>query len=151
MTVICYRDGVMAADSAGWIGDIKSTFQEQKVRRCGPSSGGGLAAASGPVSHIELFHEWLARGAPQTDKPFEGVEEGCFGALHVPPSGTIVHYDHALRPYQTSMPFAVEGSHDEFMLALMLSGHSATSAVELAIKHCRYAGGQVQSLRLSET
>lgn len=66
------------------------------------------------------------------------------------PSGEILHYDYKLRRYHGSQVFAVEGRHQEFLLALLLTGHSAEQCVRLAIEFCSHAGGEVFAMRLEE-
>lgn len=46
MTVIVYRDGIMAADTAGWFGDIAAATAQRKVKRL---PDGSLTAAAGMV------------------------------------------------------------------------------------------------------
>lgn len=144
MTVIVYRDGVMAADTASWIGDVIATTAQLKVRR---TPDGGLAAAAGQVPQVQQFHDWVRNGQ-SGNAPFQNDEEGSFGGVLVHPDGEIIRFDHLLRRYRGAQEFAVEGCHEEFLLALMLAGQTAEEAVAMAIKHCKYAAGEVFSLRL---
>ncbi len=148
MTVIAYRDGVLAADTGAFFGDVCASFTQRKVVR---TKFGELAAACGEVPQIEQFHSWLNAGANLDDKPFKDVEEQGFGAIIVRPSGKLELIDHQLRFYEPGADFAVEGCHQEFMLALMLAGYSAIDTVAMAIKHCSHASGEVYSLKLGDT
>jgi hypothetical protein len=147
VTVIAYRAGIMAADTGGWYGDICACLGQRKVRRTGA---GGLAGCCGHDPQCEQFYTWVAAAdwAPQRNKPFEAEQEGDFGAIVVQRDGKIVHLDHKLRHYSDSLGWAVEGCHQEFMIALMLAGKTAIEAVELAIKHCSHAAGEVFWLQL---
>lgn len=138
----------MAADTGAWFGDVCSSFSQRKVRR---TKSGAIAAACGDAPQIEQFHEWLDAGHPRDPLPFKDVEPQGFGALILHPEGAIQHIDHQLRFYSPGADFAVEGCHQEFMLALMLAGYSAIDCVAMAIKHCSHASGEVYSLKLGET
>lgn len=147
MTVIAYRDGIMAADTGSVMGNVWQAFSAKKVRRW---ADGSLAAASGCVPHIEAFHGWGALGCPPDALPFVDADDGAFGALVVRKSGEIIHYDHKLRSYPACNEWAIEGSHEEFLSPLMLTGMSAPDAIGLAIKHCVWAAGVVFALKLHE-
>lgn len=155
MTVIVYRDGVLAADSGGFVGDILVSLSENKVRRHGDY----LAACAGKISKIEAFHNWLRIATPIWGSPLT-VNEICglqsdvtddpeqFGAIVVEPNGNAIRFDHTGRGYPAQYPWLVEGCHAEFLQALLIAGYDAEAAVAVAIKHCAWATGAVQSERI---
>lgn len=142
MTVVVYRDGVMAADTAGWCGSVMTAEDQIKVRR----SGDVLIGCSGLCPQIELFHEWFSLGANVNSKPFCNDEEGSFGALVVLADASLWRYDYQLRRYPAGGSWGVEGAHEEFCYALLIAGKSAVEVVGLAIKYCAWAGGRVLAL-----
>jgi len=139
MTVIVCRDGVMAADTAVWMGDILAGHT-RKITRL---SDGRLFAAAGVRSQIEGCLFWLNDGG---NAP-EAVGECEFGALVLAPDG-IWRIGHRFELYRNVGDFAVEGAHDEFLMGALAAGASAEKAVRLAIIYGRRAGGDVQTERL---
>lgn len=141
MTVICYRDGIMAADTAIWQADI-FVAETMKIIR---TAAGELVACAGEKPDIEAFENWSRTGFASDLRPRETED---FGAIVVRRDGRISRFDCNMRGYDDTNFWAVEGCHAEFMSALMLAGYSAEAAVEMAIKHCAFAGGEVQVEKL---
>lgn len=142
MTVIVYRDGVMAADTAGWCGDVRINTDEVKIHR---TATGLLIGCAGSLPEIEAFRKWADGGFHPADKP-EPAES--FGSLCVSPDGTIIKYAPNFRSYTWKGDWAVEGAHEEFLCGALAAGATAVQTVELAIKHMAYAAGQITVLRL---
>jgi hypothetical protein len=141
MTVVVYRDGVMAADTADWIGNIAYTFDIEKVVRL---PDGSLMGASGDSGDIQAFHKWATNGFPEQ----QGKAEDVFSAMIVRPDGTIWSYDKTWRPERVFGDWYGCGAHVEFINGLMVAGIDAIGAVELAIKHCAFAAGRIYFLML---
>jgi len=135
MTVIVCRDGVMAADSAVWVGDIFSGH-DRKITRL---ADGRLVGAAGWRPEIEKCLAWLARRGPRPPP----VGDCDFAALILAPCG-VWRVNHKFDLYRHIGDWAVEGAHDEFLLGALAQGASAADAVRLAIIYCRRAGGEVQ-------
>ncbi len=143
MTVIAYRDGVLAADTAGWCGQIMISTAEQKLFRT-PS--GTLFACAGLVPDRERFAAWAFGGFDLSARPRQTRD---FGAITITSDGRIIKYDAKFEPYPWVGTYAVEGCEEQFMLGAMAAGASAEEAVRLAIEQTAYAGGSVSTLRLS--
>jgi len=139
MTVIVCRDGVMAADSGVWVGDIFSGHVAKIVRL----GDGRLVGLAGWRPEIEKGLAWLAQRAPKPPP----VGDCDFAALILAPCG-IWRVNHKFDVYRHIGEWAVEGAHDEFLLGALAAGSSAAEAVRLAIIYCRRAGGEVQVERL---
>jgi hypothetical protein len=139
MTVIVCRDGVMAADSAVWAGDIFSGH-DRKITRL---ADGRLVGSAGWRPEIERFLRWL--GGSEAKPP--PVGDCDFAALILARCG-IWRVNHKFDLYRHIGGWAVEGAHDEFLLGALAAGASAAEAVRLAIIYCRRAGGEVQVERL---
>lgn len=153
MTVICYRNGVMAADTGGFTGNVLTSEIENKIRRHGDF----LAGCAGPVPEVEHFHAWARcmhstwpLDSWLTDVAPMDCEPEMFGALVVSRLGCITRFNHKGRPYDNRQSWGIEGCGDEFMCALMLAGFDAEAAVRLAIKHYAWAGGDVQIERFED-
>jgi hypothetical protein len=145
MTVIVYRDGVMAADTADWIGNIAYTFDVEKVIRL---SDGSLLGAAGDAGDIQAFHRWASEGFLPVE-PKDKAQD-AFSAMIVRPDGTIWSYDKTWRPERVFGDWYGCGAHVEFINGLMVAGIDAIGAVELAIKHCAFAAGRVYALKLQD-
>jgi hypothetical protein len=136
MTVIAVRDGIMAADTAVWCGDVLAGHSRKIVRL----ADGRLFAAAGDRPQIQKCVYWLNGEA---ERP-AAVDECEFGALILAVDG-IWRIDYRFDIYGSVGDFAVEGAHDEFLMGTMAAGASAKEAVQLAIKYARRAGDDVQA------
>ena len=145
MTIIVYRDGVMAADSGGFIGDICVSKSEIKIRR---TNNGDLVGASGASGDTEKFFNWVNDG--YVGEP--GIKNS-FGAIVASRDGKIVRYGHDNGEWysqdQTYLGWAAAGAHAEFVLALIFLGLSAQDIVAHACEHCAWAAGSVQTMELA--
>jgi hypothetical protein len=145
VTVIVYRDGVMAADTGEFMGGLIAGTGCEKVVRL---PDGGLLACAGRKSDIWRFRDWAMDGFRPADRPapFEN-----FGALVVGPDGKITKYDERSYPYPLEAEWAMEGCEEEFLTGLLVMGATATQAVTIAIERCAYAAGKVFAMRLETT
>jgi hypothetical protein len=141
MTVIAYKDGIMAADTVTWCMDLVNNDVTMKIIRT-PS--GELVGCAGGVGVITEFQEWAMAGFPSCSKP-KGSDD--FVALVVSPDGKVSKYDGEMRRYDSGVVGFI-GVHAEFLCGALAAGASAEQAVRLALTHCAYAGGEVQSMRL---
>lgn len=147
MTVIAYRDGIMAADGSRFAGDtgVKVATSIKKIRR---TPDGGLAAACGDVPTIQAFHDWVRTSFRDDRKPGKVADQSAFGAVLVTPEGKILRCDGDMTLYETNTEYEAQGSHESFLLGALAAGATAEQAVRLAVQFCAYAGGDVQVERL---
>ena len=144
MTVVAYRDGVLAADSGVWQGGI-IVANTQKVFRL---SDGSLFAASGPRSVIERVFDCFEGKSPLLPPPLPDRRD--FVSIRIEASGVIWRMDGDMIQYSCpDAPWYVLGAHDELLFGALAAGASAIEAVEIAIKYGDCAGGIVQSLGLN--
>lgn len=142
MTVIAYRNGVLAADTgvwrgALWIGEV------EKIARIGPV----LAGASGRETDVQVFFEWVLNGRnpdarPEMSKDFEG----CV----VEPDGVFRLYHKKLIASSGTSEWGSAGSGFEFLSGCMAAGATAPEAIALAIKYHESAAGRVTTLKLAD-
>lgn len=137
MTVIVYRDGIMAADGATWQGDVIASFNAKKIKR---TADGALYACAGCLSDIQAFGNWVAEGRTG-DRP---KTTDAFGVIFVEPDGRVLKYIRDAPSYESPNPWAIEGGAEEFMAALLCAGFTAEQTVHMAIKHTSWAAGEVQ-------
>lgn len=142
MTVIVYRDGVLAADTGAFMGNI-IVGNVHKLHR---TPRGVLVACAGNVPDVYRFRKWADRGFLDSERP-EKTQD--FGALTVAPDGEITKYTAEFHPYPVASPYAVEGCAEEFLWALLLVGKTAAQCVRMAIEHNCYAAGRVETMELN--
>lgn len=135
MTAIAYKDGILAADTAGWQDDIL-VVKVKKIYRIGS---GSLFAGCGYSSDIDAYVNWINA---ESGKPQEAREGFC--GLHIYDDGVgyFVGRDYVF--CDRIGEFAAIGAHSEFLYGAMAAGASAEQAVRLAIRMCAFAGGDVQ-------
>jgi hypothetical protein len=147
MTGIAYRDGVMAADSACYAGDI----YQGDVTKIARSRYGALAGAAGDTVLCDEFRRLFA--ASTTDIDWQDwrptiVGNARFGAIVVLPNGEIRQLDES-GWHPVNAPFYTEGSGSTLMIGAMAAGASAEEAVAIAIRYDAHCGGDVQVERLA--
>jgi len=135
MTIICVRDGVMAADSGCWSDDLAFGSVTKIVR-----VNGDLVAGAGEAEVVEQFYAWI-RGGQERPAPLDKETE--FGALMLRADG-IWRIGRSFVFYRDPSPFAAEGMHRQFAMGVMATGRSAEEAVRLCIEHGAWARGPVQ-------
>lgn len=140
MTVIAYRDGIVAADTSSWTGDIKFSCGA-KIHRL---KDGSLVGAAGWLPVINRAIEWLDAGADPKQKPAPASDKTDIDMIWVRPGSGIWYVHENFEVWRSEVQdMAAAGSHHEFVVGAMLAGASAPAAVQLAIDHCKYAGGRV--------
>lgn len=142
MTAIAYRDGIMAADTAGWYGEVMF-WLTTKIHRL---PDGALFAAMGDPLYAEAYIEWReTRG----DKPEPPEKDEDFYAILVRRDGVVFMVGRDYVPRRAGKaPFYAIGAHVEFLTGALAAGASAADAVRLCIDHCAHAAGDVQVERL---
>lgn len=150
MTIICARDGVLAADSSTWIGEL--TFASlEKIARLSDRS---LIAAAGLVTDAMRIRKWAEENCRNPSGwggfvEFDGDDDDAPGALWLRHDG-LWHIGKTGEPWKLDEPFAAEGSHCEYALGLLTMGASAEEAVRLCVKHGAWARDPVVVKRLDE-
>lgn len=140
MTVVAYRDGVLASDSAASEGDtiahgIKKIY---RVR-------GNLIGCAGYLSDISKFINWFRAGGEEDEFP----KMKDLSALMVSREGNVYCYDHiGPTPTQITSSYCATGSGMQIALGAMYAGADAVQAVKAAIKHNGGCAGPVRTLRL---
>lgn len=146
MTIIVYRAGIMAADSASWINDIAVSVTNKKVFR---RDDGWLIGCSGVVDEIQRFRDWFLAGGKTDVVKSLGKFNEVSGML-VSPDGKIFCLSEktGMVPWRVQAPYSVIGCGVGFAHGCLASDKSAEETVRLAITHCADLGGKVHSVRL---
>jgi hypothetical protein len=142
MTVIVYRDGVMAADTGCFQGSLIVGTDEEKIIRL-PQ--GSLLACAGCKDDIWRFREWATADFQADQRPKDFAD---FGALLVAKSGEITKYGKSCHPYPSAGEWAVEGAEEDFLVGLLVMGATAEVAVQHAIERSAWAAGRVLAVKL---
>ena len=138
MTVIAYRDGIMAADSQ--VTDTGADMVYGEIDKI-VSINGWMAGAAQSVIHTQQFFRWL-RGS-KTEPDWESLH-----GLVVRPDGRVFEFDHAKTPFEMRYQHGVAiGSGNRFAVAAMMAGADAVRAVEIAIALDSGCGGPITTLQ----
>lgn len=145
MTIIVYRDGIMAADSLEHYDHLKVKTSCQKVWRM---KSGALFGGCGNSSSIDAVKNWINRGKrgprPMTDETFAAI-------LAVSPT-EIYDIGQSLNFYQSKIVrgslFAVCGCAERYAIGMLIAGLSATETVKILVECDPRLGGPVQFMRL---
>ena len=142
MTIICYRDGVMAADGATFTHDRIAGM----VRKIARAPDGSLGAAAGDAGECGRFRTWVENGMKE---PFKLTEGADFGGIVVSPSGIVTRLDNKARPVLLDADYAIEGAPEDIAAGAMEAGATAEQAVRICIKVHGFCAGPVQVERLA--
>jgi ATP-dependent protease HslVU (ClpYQ) peptidase subunit len=161
LTIICIKDGVVAADSATFSGSLLISQAAKKIVR---SKDGAIGAMAGGSSYAMLFSEWFANST-KDDRLFREVagsaknrglpiieKDDTYYAIWLERDGSIWNLHSAdLIPYTSNEDIGAVGSQTVCAMALgaMRGGVSAEEAVAICIKHSADAGGVVNAACLS--
>lgn len=144
MSVVVYKDGVLAADSKAYGGKYQtSPGWKRKAHRL--EDGTRVGVVSAVLGEPERFVAWLrAGGDPEAWKG----EKPDVRALVVRPNGALFLHDESLTP---SVPIECEfyaiGSGGEFAMGAMAMGADVEEAIRVAIRFDVNSGGEPLVLR----
>lgn len=143
MTVIAYKDGIMAADSNASY-DYLTVAQVHKTIRTkhgfligGAGSAGDVSEAFARLQDLENIRQLYG----------EEIISGESQLLIVTPKGKIYVVDHA-GVITVRGKFAVLGSGSAVALTALTLGHSAAEAVNVAKKLVPGCGGKTRTIKL---
>lgn len=137
MTVIAYRDGVMAADSR-----VTGNFVTTGIKLYRKNS--RIIGFAGDLHQALVFVDWYFDNKQR--KP-DLANESDWYAL-VASSDGLEEWNHALRPVQIMDRFYAIGSGAEIAMGAMEAGASAKRAAEIACKRADGCGLPVVTMRL---
>ena len=145
MTVICYKDGVLAADRSSCDESDMIVGVRTKIVRASPKIMGGTC---GSAHHATLFREWVENGMVVGSIPDLGDDK--FGALLIL-DGEAFRYNHRFVPVKVEAPFHTIGNGEMVAAGAMFMGATAEQAVAAACALVLGCGGGVDVLRLAVT
>lgn len=132
MTIICVKDGIVAADSRGtskygnlWDGDQTKLWSKP---------GFGVLAYTGDTAYQEVLFDWVRTGATPSLMPeITLLEESGWGVLHVSPVGKLMLWGMCRHAREVPRPFAMGGAR-EIAYGAMDAGADAIKAVMICCK-----------------
>jgi 20S proteasome alpha/beta subunit len=147
MTIVAYKDGVIAADTLV----CEQTLKVGHTTKITALAGGGVAGAAGEFALAQRFLTWAAQHNTCELRRFDiGENVDGFVGLIVTPNeyrmGEVVRYDFRGNPARIFAPFAAIGSGTDMAFGAMAAGATAKEAVAIAIQYDPYCGGDIHSL-----
>lgn len=144
MTIIVYRDGIMAADTWVTAGECVVGDASKIIK-----TSNGLWGASGHLADMGKFHLWADCDNPDPDI-FEKMGFEDFFGIHVDNDGAIFYFDQLSKGIPTHIlaDFAVVGSAQDIAFGALEMGASAVEAVKATARRVPSIGGWVESLQL---
>lgn len=146
MTIICIKNGIVAADTGGFQSTVITTLTAEKIVR---SADGAIGGSCGETSATSAFRSWFSLSTPDIRHnsnpvhPLKFEKDTDFDSMWLEPNGEIWRMDWAGRPWKFSDNFAAIGAPYEMALGAMLAGASAAEAVRICIERHAYAAGDV--------
>ena len=166
MTIIAYKDGVLASDSLTTYGSMRQPPGERGkigthlISWRGDDSGDPIKVAIGTAgtgdSEYTLYRELINHATEYFRRPYkEGPNLGMVkqingGALVVSPYGVITYSGSNIPAEFGFDTVQAIGSGAEFAIGAMRMGASAIQAVEVAIEFDIYCGGEVVHINTDE-
>jgi hypothetical protein len=159
MTIICIKDGVVAADGASWQGSVKAETGKLKIVR---SRDGALGAACGDACCTEFFRVWFALTEAREQRGFYRSKDDPlvidkddrddrreFRSAWLEPDGDVIIMEHNGRPYLAGRGPLALGAAEGMAFGAMYAGASAEEAVRVCVERHADCGGEVFVERLA--
>jgi hypothetical protein len=145
VTIVCYRAGVLAADTALWGGDVL-VGSTSKIAR---AADGSVVGVCGRAGIGERYLAWVRSPYADLGSRFK-IEENdiSFEAIIARPCGDVFFVDEFGNPFRTVAPFYAIGIGEKVAYGALAMGASAVQAVDVAIRYSAHCGGEVDVLQL---
>lgn len=141
MTVIAYKDGILASDSQ--LSGEGETIINGSTKKLWRNSDGWLIGLAGEYHKIVAVKKWFKKGMK---KAFPEDTKTVTGIL-VSPKGKVYWLEHGVR-VRTKEPYHAEGAGAREAMAAMFMGASAELAVQVACLYNAGCSGDVQTMKL---
>lgn len=146
MSIVCFKDGTMAADTRA-IHDDAGIVRTTKLMRKRIGRREHLLGLAGDVSYAMLFCEWYGSGKPMPDQLKSIPEEKKFSVL-IYAGKKLYEADGICRPLEVESRFYAIGSGSQAALGAMRAGASALQAAKIACEIDSACGLPIQTMVL---
>lgn len=154
MTVIVYRDGIIASDSQvigrnytcmGGFAKVAHRVYKDEVYLYGAAGETAYAAKFDRWMQSEAFDTFIDTGEGHPNLEPGARDEQCTGLLFTP-QGTCIRFEGNYPPYELTGEYFAIGSGDQVALGALYAGADAATAVRAAIEHDVLSNGRVQTI-----
>ena len=146
MTVVVYRDGVMASDSGGAVGDMAHRWCKKMAR----GLDGALHGISGFASEAYAYLEWVESGYRGSEPKPRVIDEhnASFVVLRVGRDGVVQIVDgFGVETFPGQVPYMAIGCGREVAMGALHMGATPLQAVQACIEHCSCVWGDIHEIR----
>ncbi|MBS3648768.1 hypothetical protein KEU06_09030 [Pseudaminobacter sp. 19-2017] len=156
MTVLVYRDGVLASDSQLIRRNWNVLGHAEKIARVDVDGEAYLVGGTGEAPYVAKFIRWcrsdnfpkflqnLEYSSPRIEPT--GKDDNCTGFV-IKPDGVCIRFEGDDPPYEVESEWHVFGSGDMIAVGALEMGATAERAVEVCIKHDILSDGPIQVVR----
>jgi len=141
MTIIAYRDGVLAADTQATQGESHRGASITKIAKRGTV----LAAAAGAMPGALRFLDWFRSGMPGDTPDLGDDKNAAHGFIYTPGHPILRLTIHGWERYEAE--YDAHGCGADYALGAMAMGATAEEAVRATLKHECLSGGEITVLR----
>ncbi len=144
MTLIVYRDGVMAGDSL--VTKQSGTLIVDHAKKVYKSSDGYLFGCCGATYDIQHYNDWFMHNRDKKMPPMKNIS-----VLQISPDGVIRVFDDEFKmdSFFIHNKWYAMGLGHEFATGCLMAGASAVDTVKMATKRIPYIGGKICAVRLT--
>lgn len=146
MSVVAYRDGVMACDARVTAGGLVIGSMI-KVRRFGDGKDVVLCGAVGDADSIIQFFKYVESGMDADYLPSFGSDV-TFSGMTVDADSNVYLYYNSMNQCEVTAPYYAIGSGDEVAMGAMYFKSTAIDAVKAACAHTTTCGGPIYAISL---
>ena len=146
MTIITYKDGIMAADSASFRGYMMVSHNNQKIIK---TKKGYLVGASGKSVVCDAFRKWATEHHDNNpDLEWVSDDDEFQGIIVIDDRIVFEYFGKDTNPTIGNTEYYSIGAAYEMALGAMHAGASAEQAVAICIKYHAYCAGEIKTLKL---
>lgn len=146
MSIIAYKDGVVAADRQATVDSRRVTCGKLIIRRLGKRQ--VAIASTGSDALWQLRIEWLLRRGKPGDYPPCTVDDALHTSIIVFGDGTPHFFTFTGIPSFVEDNFHAWGSGADIATGAMAAGASAVEAVRITCRHNVYCGVGIDYVKL---
>lgn len=149
MSVVAYRDGILASDSRTSIGSNMMTDNAKKVIKVTVKDTQILAGIVGESGHCYQLQEWVRKTGADFDNVPSGNKAAALVVKRAGKTTKMFYLDEGLF-FPVNEPYMAVGSGLEYAQGALHVGASAVDAVSASIKYVATCGGKPQYVKFDD-